>query len=56
MQDHIIDLGTTGAKVDGMPASMVLDLHVQPGDSAAAKSLIQFGRDYDVKVVIREFR
>jgi len=31
MQDHIIDLGTNGAKVNGVPASMALDLRVQPG-------------------------
>jgi filamentous hemagglutinin len=37
MQDHIIDLGTNGAKVNGVPANMVLDLRVQPSGSAAAK-------------------
>ncbi|MDR6353696.1 adhesin HecA-like repeat protein [Pseudomonas psychrotolerans] len=34
MQNHIIDLGTNGAKVNDMPANMVLDLRVQPGGSA----------------------
>ncbi|WP_449105263.1 hypothetical protein [Pseudomonas mohnii] len=56
MQDHIIDLGTNGAKVNGVPATMVLDLRVQPGGSAAAKSLIEFGREYNVKVVVKEFK
>ncbi|MEC6746876.1 hypothetical protein THH46_24040 [Pseudomonas sp. NA13] len=56
MQDHIIDLGTNGAKVNGVPANMVLDLRVQPGGSAAAKSLIEFGREYNVKVVVKEFK
>lgn len=52
MQDHIIDLGANGAKVNGVPATMVLDLRVQSGGSAAAKSLIEFGREYNVKVVV----
>ncbi|EGH14358.1 hypothetical protein PSYMP_27493 [Pseudomonas amygdali pv. morsprunorum str. M302280] len=56
MQDHIIDLGTNGAKVDGALANMVLDLRVQPGGAAAAKSLIEFGREYNVKVVVKEFK
>lgn len=56
MQDHIIDLGTNGAKVNGAPATMVLNLRVQPGGSAAAKSLIQFGREYNVKVIVKEFK
>ncbi|MDU9020814.1 hypothetical protein [Pseudomonas corrugata] len=56
MQDHIIDLGTNGAKVNGAPANMVLDLRVQPGGSAAANSLIEFGREYNVKVVVKEFK
>ncbi|MBI6616786.1 hemagglutinin repeat-containing protein [Pseudomonas corrugata] len=56
MQDHIIDLGTNGAKVNGNPASMVLDLRVQPGGLGAAKSLIDFGREYNVKVIIKEFK
>ncbi len=56
MQDHIIDLGTNGAKVNGVPANMVLDLRVQPSGSAAAKSLIEFGREYNVKVIVKEFK
>jgi filamentous hemagglutinin len=56
MQDHIIDLGSNGAKVNGNPASMVLDLRVQPGGLGAAKSLIDFGREYNVKVIIKEFK
>ena len=56
MQDHIIDLGTNGAKVNGVPASMALDLRVQPGGAAAAKSLIEFGREYNVTVIVKEFK
>lgn len=56
MQDHIIELGTNGAKVNGVPANMVLDLRVQPSGSAAAKSLIEFGREYNVKVIVKEFK
>jgi filamentous hemagglutinin len=56
MQDHIIDLGTNGAKVNGNPASMLLDLRVQPGGLGAAKSLIDFGRESNVKVIIKEFK
>lgn len=56
MQDHIIDLGTNGAKVNGVPANMVLDLRVEPGGSAADKSLIEFGREYNVKAVVKELK
>ncbi|WP_164660361.1 hypothetical protein [Pseudomonas viridiflava] len=56
MQNHIIDLGTNGAKVNGVPANMVLDPRVQPSGSAAAKSLIEFGREYNVKVIVKEFK
>ncbi|KAB5617804.1 hypothetical protein F7234_25070 [Pseudomonas putida] len=52
----IIDLGANGAKVNGVPATMVLDLRVQPGGLAAAKWLIEFGREYNVKVVVKEFK
>jgi filamentous hemagglutinin len=40
MQDHIIDLGTNGATVDGV----------------AASSLIEYGRDNNVTVIVKEFR
>lgn len=53
MKDHIVDLGTNGAKVNGLPANMVLDLRVQPGGSAAAKSLIDFGGEYNVRLRIK---
>jgi hypothetical protein len=56
MQDHIYDLGTNGAKVNGNPATMVLDLRVQPGGSAAAQSLIQYGAKCNVTVIIKEFK
>lgn len=42
MQDHILDLGTRGATVNRNPANMILDMRVQPGGAAAARSLIGF--------------
>jgi len=55
MQDHIRDLGTRGATVGGNPASMILDLRVQPGGAQAASSLGEFGKKFGVNVVIKEF-
>lgn len=55
MQSHIKDLGTRGATVDGNPASMVLDLRVQPGGAADAASLIQYGQKYGVTVMVKEY-
>ncbi|WP_110996553.1 hypothetical protein [Pseudomonas sichuanensis] len=45
MQDHIVDLGTNGAKVDGQLAKMALDIRVQPGGVDAARQLIEFGAE-----------
>jgi len=56
MQDHIYDLGKNGATVNGNPATMVLDLRVQPGGSAAAQSLIQYGAKNNVTVIVKEFK
>jgi filamentous hemagglutinin len=55
MEAHIEDLGTRGATVGGNPANMVLDLRVQPGGSAAAQSLVDYGTQYGVTVRILEF-
>ena len=55
MQDHIDDLGTRGATVDGQQANMILDLRVQPGGSSTAQSLIQYGRENNVTVILKEF-
>ncbi len=55
MEEHIQDLGTRGATVDNNPANMILDLRVQPGGSAAAQSLIDYGQQRGVTVIINEF-
>jgi len=56
MQDHIYDLGSNGATVSGKPANMILDLRVQPGGGAAAQSLIQYGKEHGVTVIVKEFK
>ncbi len=56
MQDHITDLGSRGATVDGLKANMILDLRVQPGGLNAARSLIQFGQKNNVTVVVKEIQ
>jgi RHS repeat-associated protein len=56
MQDHIEDLGRNGATVNGQRASMVLDIRVQPGGAQAAESLIEYGKNNGVTVVIKEFK
>ena len=56
MQDHIYDLGTNGATVDGRAASMALDLRVQPGGMKAALPLINYGRQNGVTVIVKEFK
>jgi hypothetical protein len=55
MKEHIVDLGTRGAAVNGKRANMMLDIRVQPGGAKAAKSLVKLGRQYSVKVIIKEF-
>jgi len=52
MEDHIVDLGNSGATVNGIPANMILDLRVQPGGIPSAQPLIQFGRNNNVTVII----
>ena len=55
MQSHIKDLGSRGATVDGQRANMILDLRVQPGGLKDASSLVQYGRDRGVSVMVKEF-
>jgi len=55
MQEHIVDLGTRGATVDGKAANTILDMRVQPGGFNAAKPLVEFGRQNGVTVIIKEF-
>lgn len=56
MRTHIQELGRNGATVDDVRATMVLDLRVQPGGMRAAQSLIDFGKQFGVGVVIEEFK
>ncbi|TEW50611.1 VENN motif pre-toxin domain-containing protein [Psychromonas algicola] len=53
MQNHIDDLATRIATIDNQPANMVLDLRVQPGGINSASSLIQYGREIGVTVIIK---
>jgi filamentous hemagglutinin len=55
MQKHIEDLGTRGATVNDQPATMILDLRVQPGGAIAAKSLVAHGNKFEVRVIIKEY-
>jgi len=55
MQAHIQNLGTRGASVNGNPASMILDIRVQPGGAGAAQQLIRYGQKYGVNVMVKEF-
>jgi YD repeat-containing protein len=53
--DHLIDLGSNGAEVDGTSANMVLDLRVQPSGLTGAQPLIEIGRNNNVTVIIKEY-
>jgi len=55
MHEHIRDLGTRGATINGQPANMVLDLRVQPGGTAAAQPLVDLGRRLGVRVIVKEW-
>jgi len=55
MQAHIVDLATRGATVNGVDATMSLDLRVQPGGAAAAQPLVDFGAEQGVSVTVKEF-
>jgi hypothetical protein len=56
MQTVIDNLAANGATVNGAPANMVLDLRVQPGGAGAAQSLVGYGQQQGVTVLIKEFR
>jgi RHS repeat-associated protein len=55
IQTHIDALANSGATVNGEPATMVLDLRVQPGGVNAAQSLIQYGASVGVTVTVKAF-
>jgi RHS repeat-associated protein len=56
MQEHIADLGSSRATVNGNPAKMVLDVRVQSGGAAVAQQLVQYGARNNVTVIIKEFK
>ena len=56
IEKHIDELGSAKATVNGVNANMILDIRVQPGGLADARKLIQYGKDNNVKVVVREFK
>lgn len=53
--EHIEDLGSNGATIDGNLAKTELDLRVQPGGFEDAQPLVQAGKKKGVTVVIREY-
>ncbi len=53
--DHIEELGSNGATINGNLAKMKLDLRVQPGGFEDAQPLVQAGEKKGVIVVIKEF-
>lgn len=55
MTSHIDDLATRGAVVNGQKANMVLDLRVQPGGTKEAASLVEYGKQQGIIVVVKEF-
>jgi RHS repeat-associated protein len=55
MENHIDDLATRGATVNGQPANMILDLRVQPGGTAPAQPLVDYGDSVGVTVKVSEY-
>ena len=56
MQDHIDDLAHNGVTINGTPASMMLDIRVQPGELQSAQPLIEYGERNGVAVIIKDFK
>lgn len=56
MQDHIDDIARRRPVINDVPAKhAILDMRVQPGGIPKAASLIQFGRQRGIQVIIKEF-
>jgi len=55
MRTHIDTLQSSKITVDGVPATKILDIRVQPGGSADANKLIEYGRQRNITVIIKEF-
>jgi len=54
MQNHIRNLDKRKITVSNQPANKILDIRVQPEGYDDAKSLIKFGQDNNITVVIKE--
>lgn len=55
MRKHIDQLQKTPINVSGTPATKILDIRVQPGGFNDAKHLIEYGKQRNIPVIIREF-
>ena len=55
MRSHIDHLQKTSIKVSDVPATKILDIRVQPGGFDDAKHLIEYGKQRNIPVIIKEF-
>ncbi|WP_323588159.1 hypothetical protein [Aliarcobacter butzleri] len=55
IEEHIQDLGTRGVNMDGVKSNMELDLRVPKGGTSNVEYLKELGKDYNVKVIIKEY-
>ena len=46
---------TRGAMMNRSPANMILDLRVRPGGLNAATPLVEYGKQHNVTVLLKEF-
>ncbi|MBS1912880.1 MAG: hypothetical protein JST22_12915 [Bacteroidetes bacterium] len=57
MEDHIRDLDDREITVNGEPVALKrLDIRVEPGGYEAAKPLVEYGKEHNVAVTVREYR
>lgn len=55
LRGHIRVLGATEMTIDAQPANKVLDLRVQPGGVPAAKSLVSYGAQFGIQVIVKGY-
>lgn len=55
MRTHMDTLQSSKITVDGVPATKILDIRVQPGGMADASKLIEYGKQRNITVIIKEF-
>jgi RHS repeat-associated protein len=55
LTEHIDDLATRGATVDGLPADLVLDIRVPAGHEGLLRELIDYGAARGVSVQIKAY-